>query len=301
MDSGLARLLDKGGPWAQSLFIGAFAWLATVLILVIVQRRQLTVLLDQTLDSVTHDEPTESAVARFRAGLTGFAGGQAGLVVVLVWWVFAATALAWSHGAAWDVARINDAAYMDPLLAGSSVRGLVRIYSAALITRSLVGITSVPPAIASLLAVDQIWLRPTAVARRAPPPAFSRRRCPRPRSPGRADARWSWSGLVLNWVWLVEKRLVKRASQYVAAQIGLVIVWGVVVAATGLTTEPPRLLDLGEQPTAVKMFWLPLAATALLLVPGLLLTAVGGRARGGRPCVGRWPETPLVPHSDSVV
>ena len=191
MSRGLLELLARGGPWAQVLFFGAMVWVLVLLALVVLQRRRLELQWREVAGAAAPDADAETLVRRARAALDALSGGWIGAAAVACWWLFAVAALAWNLTGGLDVGRMADEAYVASVLADRALPDVVRRYSTALIVRSMVGITGVPLACVSLLAIDQMLLRPRSrwllcLRRRACPG----RRCSRPcRAPGSLTAR----------------------------------------------------------------------------------------------------------------
>jgi hypothetical protein len=269
--SGLIRLLEQGGPWSQFVFGFGHVWVVAMIVVIVVQRARLRAAVARAVDEAGADG--EAAVAAFAARLGPVARGDVGAWVLASFWVVLAAALVWSVAAGWDITRINDTAYMQQRFPGATAREIAAAASAALITRSFAGILMVPAALLSILAVDQIRLRPRTRVR----DELRRRLAERDgdqaaldAARARADARWSWSGLWFTWLWLAFRGRGRRALTLLLAHIVLGVTAGVVVRLSGLTYGPrDGLLDFSVEPTAAYYFWQPLLGTLVTLLPGL--------------------------------
>jgi len=267
MGSGTLRLLEKGGPWADVVFFGAFLTLIIVVALVIAQRLALRRSVDRALAAAPD---ADTAVDTFRADLGPLTGGTVGLIALALWWVLAAAALIWSLTASVDAVRMHDADYLATLGPSMDRRALVDAQSAVLITRSMVGILGVPYLLISLLFIDLIWFRPRTrlldeIRRRA---GNLEGLLPR------ARARWSWTGFAFTWLWLLTRGLVRPAALFILVQFLLGVVVGLVLNATSLAYGPRLEFDMGSVPTAAEYFWRPVLGTSLVLLPGLVMVLV---------------------------
>lgn len=283
MDNAFASCVAAGGPWTQSLFAGAMLWALTVSAAVVVQRRQLARLVEQTVAATPDDEHPDRTVERFRGRLGPLTGGAIGLALALSWWALAAAALVWSLAAGWDLTRLNDEAYLASRYPGTSIGDMARILAATLITRAAVGSLSAALALPTVLAIDQMWLRP-----RTRLLDELRLRLVRADTnedllaelQTRADARWSWAAFVFGWLWLVFKKQKGRAWLFAGLNCVLGIALGLVYQHTDLSFGPRRDLPSGQTPTAMLTFWQPLLGTSLILPAYVLALVVAVRGTG---------------------
>lgn len=286
MSQGMLTLLTKGGPWAQALFLGSFVWLVLLLLVMALQRRRLEMQF-ATQATVGGDEPDPDDLAcRVRAALDPLSGGLVGLGLVVIWWLFIAAALIWSRTALPDLHRFADDGYLAALTAGTTVRDVVRSYSARLITASMAGIVGVPAAVLTMLAVDQILVRPRTrwldEARRR---ALARRGAGVEDDPRvvslrtRANARWSWTALVLNWAWLFGRGLAGRGTIALVVVVVGSVMGTMIGAAVGLEASTDGRLTPGLEITSVHLVWAPLLLTVLGGVAGWAV-ALGVAAHG---------------------
>ncbi|MBD3222300.1 hypothetical protein GF314_13765, partial [bacterium] len=119
MDSGMMMLLEKGGPWSQTLFFGSFVWAMAVLLLIVVQRRRLEVQHADLVGTAGDESGPEDLVDRVRVSLDAISGGAVGLAAVAAWWLLALAALIWTASATIDILRLGDEAYVTDLVAGA--------------------------------------------------------------------------------------------------------------------------------------------------------------------------------------
>ncbi|MBD3222471.1 TonB family protein, partial [bacterium] len=212
-------------------------------------------------------------------------GGAVGLAAVAAWWLLALAALIWTASATIDILRLGDEAYVTDLVAGASTRELVRMHSGALITRAMVGVIAMPGLVITLLAVDQMLLRPRTrwldeVRRRALHHRAAGDRADEVRAGlmSRARARWSWTGLVFGWIWLAGRGLVGPAAVVLALSAAASIAGDRLTPALGLSFATPDFMALGRDPTPSDLIWNPVLAAAIPAVPLLALSfAVAAR------------------------
>lgn len=276
MGSGLIRLLEQGGGWSQLVFVYGHVWLVAMIIVVVVQRARLRAAMASVLAEA--GDHAEAAVAAFDARLGRVARGDVGLGLLASFWVVLAAAFVWSVAAGWDITRFHDPAYLQQRCPGASAREIAAMASATLITRSFVGILAVPAGLLSIVAIDQIRLRPRTRVRDDLRRRLAERAGDRPALDAvqaRADARWSWTALWFSWLWLAARGRPRRALALLLGHLALVAVVALITRVSGLTAGPRGgALDLSVEPTAAAYFWQPLLGTLVMVLPGLAVALV---------------------------
>lgn len=281
MSRGALMLLEKGGPWAQLLCFGAFIWLATLMLVMVLQRRHLARQHAQLVGEEAGPGDPEQLTARVRAAMDPLSSGSIGLALVAIWWLVIIAAVIWSRTSIIDLSRMADDAYIASLTAETSIRDIVRGYSARLITLSMAGIVGVPGALVSVLAIDQMLIRPRtrwldevrrrALVRDGAVDADD----PRLRAlAARADARWNWTAMATSWLWLLGHGLVRPGLiALVLVTLGTAVL-GVAAMGLGLDASVSERMATGRDLTAFDLVGAPVLYTVLIMVPGLAVRLV---------------------------